>query len=143
MQSVTLFATFRNGKVSEKNNMISIITPSHDTKFLKELEATILSQSFSNWEWIVLPNKGAKYEANDDRIRIMEVEISNKYKPLFTLFQDNQHKDVDTVIITGGRYSLKSYTVSIFALPHSFTTAGMYYIPASQICQSLTVLSLS
>ena len=46
----------------------------------------------------------------------MEVEISNKYKPLFTLFQDNQHKDVDTVIITGGRYSLKSYTVSIFAL---------------------------
>lgn len=46
----------------------------------------------------------------------MEVEISNKYKPLFSLFDDNTFPDVDTVVITGGRYSLKSYTVSIFAL---------------------------
>lgn len=53
-------------------SMISIITPSHDTRFLKELEATILSQTYKNWEWIVLLNKGAGYEAKDKRIRIIE-----------------------------------------------------------------------
>lgn len=44
------------------------------------------------------------------------LEISVKFKPLFQLFNDEFHPDIDTVIITGGRYSLKSYTVSIFAL---------------------------
>lgn len=44
------------------------------------------------------------------------IDISVKYKPLFRLFDDTFHPDIDTVIITGGRYSLKSYTVSIFAL---------------------------
>lgn len=43
-----------------------------------------------------------------------QIEISEKFQPLFELLQ-GQHKDVDTVIITGGRYSLKSFTVSIFA----------------------------
>ena len=52
--------------------MISIITPSHDVKFLKELEETILSQSFTDWEWIVLLNHGAKYQAEDSRIRIID-----------------------------------------------------------------------
>src|ERR1035437_604425 len=46
---------------------------------------------------------------NDTRIKL-------KYKPLFKLFDDKFYPEVDTVIITGGRYSLKSYTVSIFAL---------------------------
>jgi PBSX family phage terminase large subunit len=45
-----------------------------------------------------------------------EFEISEKYGPLFDLFDDNFHPDIDTVIITGGRYSLKSFTVSVFAL---------------------------
>lgn len=44
------------------------------------------------------------------------LELSVKFKPLFELFNNNYHPEVDTVIITGGRYSLKSYTVSIFAL---------------------------
>lgn len=43
-----------------------------------------------------------------------ELEISTKFAPLFEILQ-GKHKEVDTVIITGGRYSLKSYTVSIFA----------------------------
>jgi len=46
----------------------------------------------------------------------MEIEIKSKYKPLFDLFDNSFHPEIDTVIITGGRYSLKSYTVSIFAL---------------------------
>lgn len=45
-----------------------------------------------------------------------EVQIANKFKPLFRLLDSNWHPEIDTVIMTGGRYSLKSYTVSIFAL---------------------------
>jgi len=44
------------------------------------------------------------------------LEISVRYKTLFDLFNNKFHPEIDTVIITGGRYSLKSYTVSIFAL---------------------------
>ena len=45
-----------------------------------------------------------------------EPEISVKFRPLFNLFDESYHPEIDTVIITGGRYSLKSYTVSIFSL---------------------------
>lgn len=45
-----------------------------------------------------------------------DIKISVKFRPLFKLFNENFHPEIDTVIITGGRYSLKSYTVSIFAL---------------------------
>jgi PBSX family phage terminase large subunit len=45
-----------------------------------------------------------------------DLELSEKFKPMFQLFNDKYSPEVDTVIITGGRYSLKSYTVSIFAL---------------------------
>jgi len=44
------------------------------------------------------------------------IEISGKFKPLFALCDPVNYPEVDTVIVTGGRYSLKSYTVSIFAL---------------------------
>ncbi len=49
----------------------SIITPTHNPKFLKELEETILSQTNKDWEWIILLNNGAKYKAKDKRIRIL------------------------------------------------------------------------
>ena len=45
-----------------------------------------------------------------------DIEISVKFRPLFKLLDENIYPEVDTVIITGGRYSLKSFTVSIFAL---------------------------
>lgn len=44
------------------------------------------------------------------------IKISNKFKPLFQLLDKTKYPDVDTVIITGGRYSLKSYSVSILSL---------------------------
>lgn len=56
---------------------ISIITPTHNTKYLKELEETILKQTFPNWEWIILLNNGAKYRATDKRIRIFKSEINS------------------------------------------------------------------
>jgi len=49
---------------------ISIITPTHDPCFLKELEDTILGQTYTDWEWVILLNHGAKYEAADPRIEI-------------------------------------------------------------------------
>ena len=45
-----------------------------------------------------------------------DIEISNKFKPLFKLLNLNYHPEVDTVIMTGGRYSLKSYSAAIFSL---------------------------
>jgi glycosyltransferase involved in cell wall biosynthesis len=49
---------------------LSIITPTHDITFLKELEASILVQTYQDWEWVILLNHGAKYSAIDPRIKI-------------------------------------------------------------------------
>lgn len=51
---------------------ISIITPTHDPKFLRELQDTILAQTMTDWEWIILLNQGAKWEASDPRIKTIE-----------------------------------------------------------------------
>ncbi len=57
--------------------MISIITPTHDPKFLKELAQSILSQTHSDWEWIILVNGAGKqaiyldfYKFEDKRIKV-------------------------------------------------------------------------
>jgi len=52
--------------------MISIFTPSHNTIYLKELELSILRQTYIDWEWIILLNGSAKYESTDERIKIVE-----------------------------------------------------------------------
>jgi O-antigen biosynthesis protein len=58
---------------------ISIITPSHDCRYLKELEDSILAQTYKDWEWIVLLNNGAKYTAADDkRIRVIDSPFNSK-----------------------------------------------------------------
>lgn len=44
-----------------------------------------------------------------------DIDISYKYAPLFDLL-NGDHKEVDTVIITGGRGSAKSYTVGLFSI---------------------------
>lgn len=50
---------------------LSIITPTHNTKYLKELEETILANSYPNWEWIILLNNGAEYTSTDKRINVI------------------------------------------------------------------------
>jgi len=42
-----------------------------------------------------------------------EIEISYKFQPLFELLDSNSLHQVDTVVLTGGRASSKSYNVSI------------------------------
>lgn len=56
----------------QTNNMkISIITPSHNTRHLRELEHSILSNSYQNWEWVILLNGGASdYIVSDERIKV-------------------------------------------------------------------------
>lgn len=56
---------------------ISIITPSHDARFLNELKESILANTHSAWEWIVLLNNGADYESDDPRIRVIHSEINS------------------------------------------------------------------
>ena len=43
------------------------------------------------------------------------ISFHKKYNALFSLLVD-KHKEVDTIIITGGRGSGKSYTVAVFAV---------------------------
>ena len=49
---------------------ISIFTPTHNTRHLKELEQSILNQAYDNWEWIILLNNGAKYKSDNEKIKI-------------------------------------------------------------------------
>lgn len=45
-----------------------------------------------------------------------EIEISYKFQPLFELLDPKIYPEVDTVVMTGGRGSAKSFTVSTFSL---------------------------
>lgn len=45
-----------------------------------------------------------------------QIQIASKFEPLFELLDDETYKEVDTVILTGGRGSSKSYNVSLLAL---------------------------
>lgn len=45
-----------------------------------------------------------------------EIEFSKKYQNLFKLLDSDFAKEVDTVIITGGRSSAKSFCVAVFSL---------------------------
>lgn len=45
----------------------------------------------------------------------MEIKFSKKYKNLFKLLQ-NEYPEVDTIVITGGRSSAKSFVVAVFSL---------------------------
>jgi len=55
--------------------MISIITPTHNTKWLAETMDSLKAQTFQgNWEWVILPNNGAAIPnkvANYDKVRIV------------------------------------------------------------------------
>jgi O-antigen biosynthesis protein len=57
-------------KTSHPVPKITIITPTHNPKYLKDLENSLMAQRFTDWEWVVLLNNGAKYESIDSRIKI-------------------------------------------------------------------------
>lgn len=45
-----------------------------------------------------------------------EIQIASKFEPLFDLLNDNTFPEVDTVVLTGGRGSSKSFNVSLLSL---------------------------
>lgn len=45
-----------------------------------------------------------------------QIEIAAKFEPLFELLEEEAHKEVDTVILTGGRASSKSFNVALLTL---------------------------
>ena len=45
-----------------------------------------------------------------------DIQISYKFEPLFELLNDNCNIGVDTIILTGGRGSSKSFNVSLLSL---------------------------
>jgi glycosyltransferase involved in cell wall biosynthesis len=51
---------------------VSVFTPSHRTIFLDECLASLLAQTFDDWEWIVLLNGGASWtpKVQDERVLI-------------------------------------------------------------------------
>jgi O-antigen biosynthesis protein len=50
----------------------SVFTPSHQPRYLDECLTSLQAQTFTDWEWIVLLNRGARWrpEVPDDRVRI-------------------------------------------------------------------------
>jgi predicted phage terminase large subunit-like protein len=47
---------------------------------------------------------------------LSEIEIAEKFEPLFELLDDGAFPEVDTVILTGGRASSKSFNVALLSL---------------------------
>lgn len=58
--------------------MISILTPTHNPKYIMELWETIKDQTYADWEWIILTNNGAKVDIYDERVRIIECPFNFK-----------------------------------------------------------------
>jgi glycosyltransferase involved in cell wall biosynthesis len=52
--------------------LISVFTPSHDTRFLNDAYESLARQSLPDWEWIVLLNKGAQWRPprEDPRVHV-------------------------------------------------------------------------
>lgn len=50
--------------------MISVFTPSHNPQYLDDALYSLLSQTYADWEWVVLLNSGAKWKPDNDDERI-------------------------------------------------------------------------
>jgi SAM-dependent methyltransferase len=50
----------------------SVFTPSHDTRYLAETYASLVAQTFTDWEWVIVLNHGAtlNHAMDDLRVRV-------------------------------------------------------------------------
>jgi O-antigen biosynthesis protein len=57
----------------QHTELLTVFTPSHKPVFLKECFQSLQSQLFTDWEWVVVLNKGARWEPPtlDSRVRIL------------------------------------------------------------------------
>jgi O-antigen biosynthesis protein len=60
--------------------MISVFTPTHDPKYIGEALVSLRDQTYTDWEWIILCNNGAKVEMEplDPRIKISYDDTGNQ-----------------------------------------------------------------
>lgn len=59
--------------------LLSVITPSNNAKFLKELYSSLQEQTHTNWEWIIALNGGITPPTfNDPRVKIVPTKITGK-----------------------------------------------------------------
>ena len=57
---------------------ISIFTPTHKPIYLDRLFRSLQEQTYSNWEWIIVPNNGAQVEPfPDERVKIFPCNDSD------------------------------------------------------------------
>ena len=57
---------------------ISIITPSHKPEYWAGFYECLREQTFTDWEWVLVPNgpaKGARVNSADERVRVYPLEI--------------------------------------------------------------------
>jgi O-antigen biosynthesis protein len=55
--------------------MVSVFTPTHEPKFLQDLFTTLKEQTYSNWEWVIIPNNGAVIpDFKDKRVKVYPFE---------------------------------------------------------------------
>jgi glycosyltransferase involved in cell wall biosynthesis len=52
--------------------MISITTPTNRPDHIMDLYKSIQAQSYTDWEWVVLANGGARVEIKDPRVRVID-----------------------------------------------------------------------
>lgn len=53
--------------------MISVFTPSHDPRWLDDCYESLCAQTLTEWEWVVVLNRGARWtpaDAGDSRIKV-------------------------------------------------------------------------
>jgi len=62
---------------------ISIFTPSHDISKLNRAYQSILSQNYSDWEWVILLNGGAK-NSQSELFSILKIKKNDKKVKVFT-----------------------------------------------------------
>jgi glycosyltransferase involved in cell wall biosynthesis len=57
------------------DHTVSVFTPSHDARYLDECYASLVAQTFTGWEWIVVLNRGARWPwPADERVKIRIVD---------------------------------------------------------------------
>jgi O-antigen biosynthesis protein len=60
--------------------MISLFTPTHNTKFLPELYKSLLAQTFKDWQWVIVYNNGANpIAAKDPRVKHVILPVASQW----------------------------------------------------------------
>jgi glycosyltransferase involved in cell wall biosynthesis len=52
--------------------VISIITPTHAPKYVYELYKSILAQTYTDWEWVILNSSGEVISIDNPKVRVIE-----------------------------------------------------------------------